>query len=139
MESNKRINIARAVSSTVLPLIYLYLCFGFSLGIALFFPSLLIICVLYAIPHFVTASKVKSDEIKTVKPFIVADTLFSLLPSVGSCLFASIILDAFFSGFELLWLFSAVLMIIFVFVTLYFWLRYYINNKVIKNIKKPRR
>ena len=128
-------NIVKLILGIILPWAYLYVCFSGFYGILFLIPATVIVSILYAVPLFLNSAKVKSEEVKTIKPYIIRDALFSLLPAVSSCLFTSITLDVFFDGFEHIWLFATILLCIFVFLTLYFWFRYYISNTVIKRIK----
>lgn len=139
MRSNKKYNIGKCILSAILPWAYLLVCFGFKYKLILFFPALLLLSFLYIAPFFTQAAQAKNEDIKSIKPFIISDALFALLPSLLSCTLTSVVLDVFFEGFDLVWFFSPILMAVFVFLTLYFWLKYYVNNKVLKKIKKPER
>lgn len=131
-------NIFKCVLSVCLPWIYLYACYGPAYSLMWFVPAVLIISLIYIIPFFVNTNKIKMTDVVSIKSFIVSDAIFSLLPSEICCVFTAIILDVFFDGFKHVWFFTSILMCVFLFATLYFWLRYYVSNGIAKRIKSKR-
>lgn len=128
----------RAVYSAILPLAFLFVCGIPSFSSLMFFmPALIVTAVLYLLPLYFSLAKIKSDTVKSIKPYILKDLLFSLLPAVAVCFFASLFIHLFVDGFALIWFFSPIIICTVVLVTLYFWLLYWFNNSLVKKVKKP--
>lgn len=128
-------NVFKAVFNVCLPLVYFYVCYGIDFGILFFIPATIGVSVLYAILYFINTNRIKNDEVTSIKPFILNDLLYSVLPAVCSCIFNAIVLNVFFDIFEDIWLFASILLCVFVLIALYFWFRYYISNNVVKRLK----
>jgi len=131
-------NIIKATLGICLPLAYYYVCFFGYYSILFFIPATIVVSVLYSVPYFLNAHKIKSNNVTTIKAFIVNDALFSLLPASSCCVLTAIILETFFTGYEDVWLFAVILLLIFIIVALYFWLRYFVSNSVIKRLKEKK-
>ena len=131
-------NVIRAVYSAIIPLAFLYVChFPSFSSLLVFLPALIISAFLYLVPLFVSLSKIKSENLKSIKPLIAEDAVFSLSPAIVICFFTSLFIYLFFDGFELVWFFSPIIMCVLLLLTLYFWLMYLFNNTVVKRVKKP--
>ncbi len=131
-------NIIKTTLGICLPLAYYYVCFWGYYSILFFIPVTIVVSVLYSVPYFLNAHRIKNDKVTSIKAFIVNDALFSMLPAASCCILTAIILETFFTGYDDVWLFAVILLLIFILVSLYFWLRYYITQNVIKRLKAKR-
>ena len=135
----KKTKIIKAAFSAALPLVYYVLCFCLGVSSIIWvLPLTFLMAIGYTIPLFINLGKIKKGNYVSVRPFIVSDLLFGILPSVLSTFAVALGLYIFISGFELVFMFAIIISAIFVVVNLYFWLSYYINNTVVKRIFKDR-
>lgn len=135
----KKSKIIKAALSAALPVIYYILCL--CLGVSSVFwilPLTFLMAVSYTIPLFINVRKIKCGNFVSVKPFIISDLLFWMTPSVLSAFLLALGIYIFTEGLELVFMFAIILSALFVFVNLYFWLSYYVNNTVIKRLSKDR-
>lgn len=135
----KKAKIIKAALSAALPLVYYGLCFFLGVtSILWILPLTFLMAILYIIPLFINVSKIKKGNYISIKPFIITDLLYGILPSVSSTFALALGLYLFIKGFELVFMFAIILSALFILVNSYFWFSYYINNTVIKRIFKDR-
>jgi len=133
----KKAKIIKAALSAALPLVYYGLCYFLGVSSILWIlPLTFIMGIAYTVPLFINVKKIKNSNYLSVKPFILSDLLYWILPSVSSTFALALGLYLFIEGFELVFMFAIILSVLFIIVNLYFWLSYYINNTVIKRIFK---
>ncbi len=133
---SKKATIVKAVFYALLPLAYLTVCnFIHIESVIWLLPISALVAILYTIPHFAMQAKAKSKEVITVKPFIISDLLYALLPSYGVAFFFTVGVYVFADGGDACWLFCCIALATFTLITLYFWLSYYIYGIVYKKIK----
>ncbi len=133
----KKSKIIKAALSAALPVVYyvLCLCLGVS-SILWVLPLTFIMAISYTIPLFLNVRKIKFGNYNSIKPFVMSDLAFWMLPSVLSAFLLALGIYIFTDGLELVFMFAIILSALFVFVNLYFWLSYYVNNTILKRLTK---
>lgn len=134
----KKSKIIKAAFSAALPLVYYSICFLLGVSSIIWvLPLTFLMAIGYTVPLFINQSKIKKGNYLSVKPFIVSDLLFGILPSVLTTFGVALGLYIFVGGIDrIVFMFAIIISAIFVVVNLYFWFSYYINNTVIKRIFK---
>ncbi len=134
---SKKSKIIKAVFSAALPAVYYFLCMFLGVSsILLVLPMTFFVAIAYTVPLFMNVSMIKKGNYASIKPFVKADSLYMLLPSVASAFAMALVLFLFVDEAVLVFMFALILSCIFVVVNLYFWFSYYINNTVVKKLFK---
>ena len=133
---SKKAKIGKAVFYTLLPVSYIIVCNFVTIANLLWLlPISAFVAVLYTIPFFIIQSKIKAKAVVSIKPFILSDLLYALLPSCGVSFFLSIGIYIFSDIGSTAMLFCGIIIGMFILITLYFWLSYYMYGIVYKKIK----
>lgn len=133
----KKTKIIKAVFSAALPAVYYFLCMFLGVSsVILVLPMTFFVAIAYAIPLFINVSVIKKGEFSSIKPFVIGDLLFMMLPAVCSAFSLALTLFLFSDDATLVFMFAIILVLIFIVINLYFWFSYYINNTVIKKLFK---
>ncbi len=131
---SKKASLVKALYYCALPIAYILVCTFINASILWLVPITLVMSLLYTIPFFGMQNAVKSDDVKSIKPFIISDFLYALLPSWCAVFFISIGVYVFADA-DSVWLFCIIDFAISIFVAMYFWLSYYVFGVIYKNIK----
>ncbi len=133
---SKKASIAKAVYYSAVPSAYIIVCTYMKVSALLWMiPITALAVLLYTIPFFGMQNSIKKEnDINSIKPYILSDFLYALLPSCGISFFLSLGIYVF-SDADLVWMFYIIYISAAVLIALYFWLSYYIFGTVYKKIK----
>ena len=136
-KAGRKEKIIRLATALVLPLIFYLVCYFMKVGSILWIlPMTFILALLFTVPCFINVGKIKNGNYESVKPFILTDLLYYLLPAVGMSFASALFLYLFFDEFKFIFILTIILVSLFILIDAYFWLSYYVNNTIGRRMKK---
>lgn len=130
---SKKEKTARLVLSAVLPLGFYLVCYFVSVSsLAWLVAATFAAALAYAVPCMVNVHRIKSSTHGTIKPFIFADAVYSLLPSAFVSFALGLLFYLFVKSFDGVFMLSILLIILFAVICLCFWQVYFICNAFAK-------